>query len=403
MNSQSAKVSLHIHHSSGLGGAENSLLDLVRHLPVVGYNPVVMLPPDPGPLSDLMSHECIRLERLDVPWLGIPWLIRRGWSWPLSLLKAYIQADKVLRDIAPDIVHINSLVAAVGLLPWMIIRHVRPIVHIRDLPRKRLVSRLLLKLLLKTAEIIVVPTTATREYLVQFLGEGTSDRIQVVYNGIDFFRLAEGAYISRDRIRVSLGVETTDFLVGVIGAIAKDKGQDTVLRAISVDGMVAPVKVLFLGRVRPENAAYYEHLQNMVADLGLEKVAIFHGECEEVASYYRACDALVCPSRRETFGRVVIEGMYLGIPIIASRIPAFEEIVGGFGLLFEPGNHRELYSQLCYLAKDAQKREELKEKGKDRAGAFDIGRHVLEMHHLFERSRSTHGSGGEDGNRLPGI
>ena len=93
----------------------------------------------------------------------------------------------------------------------------------------------------------------------------------------------------------------------------------------------------------------------------------------DVRDVYAACDVLLCPSRRESFSRVTAEAMVNGLPIVASDLAAFRDLLGHdeSGLLFPAGDAEEAARALRRLVADPSLRSRLGERGRSRARAFD--------------------------------
>jgi glycogen synthase len=89
----------------------------------------------------------------------------------------------------------------------------------------------------------------------------------------------------------------------------------------------------------------------------------FHGIVTEtrLRGLYRACDVLVAPSRFESFGLMLVEGMMFGKPVVGCRAGGMVEVVeeGETGLLAEPGDIRSLEECLNLLIEDAELRARL--------------------------------------------
>lgn len=89
----------------------------------------------------------------------------------------------------------------------------------------------------------------------------------------------------------------------------------------------------------------------------------FHGEVDEVKlrGFYRAADIFAAPSRFESFGLVLLEGMMYAKPVVGCRSGGMPEVVedGVTGLLALPGDVESLAATLGRLAKDAALRERL--------------------------------------------
>lgn len=98
------------------------------------------------------------------------------------------------------------------------------------------------------------------------------------------------------------------------------------------------------------------------ADLIRSRVT-FHGEVTEarLRGLYSACDVLVTPSRFESFGLMLVEGMMFGKPVIGCRVGGMVEVVedGKTGLLAEPGDTPSLEACLNRLIDDAELRARL--------------------------------------------
>jgi glycosyltransferase involved in cell wall biosynthesis len=87
---------------------------------------------------------------------------------------------------------------------------------------------------------------------------------------------------------------------------------------------------------------------------------------------YAIASVVFCPSFRESFGRVAAEAMVNGIPVVASDLPAFRELIGDneAGLLFPPGDANAAAAALSRLVDDADLRERLGQAGRARAARF---------------------------------
>jgi glycosyltransferase involved in cell wall biosynthesis len=88
--------------------------------------------------------------------------------------------------------------------------------------------------------------------------------------------------------------------------------------------------------------------------------------------YYHRLDALVLPSRarphwKEQFGRVLIEAMACGIPVVGSDSGEIPHVIGQAGLLFPEEDVEALTAHLGDLIADQGLRRELANKGRERA------------------------------------
>jgi glycosyltransferase involved in cell wall biosynthesis len=90
-----------------------------------------------------------------------------------------------------------------------------------------------------------------------------------------------------------------------------------------------------------------------------------------VAEFYRTLDVFVLPSESrpnwiEQFGRVLIEAMSCGVPVVGSSCGEIPHVIGDAGLVFQEGNVDELSSALCRLADASDLRARLSHRGRER-------------------------------------
>jgi glycosyltransferase involved in cell wall biosynthesis len=97
------------------------------------------------------------------------------------------------------------------------------------------------------------------------------------------------------------------------------------------------------------------------------------GKVADVRTAYGSCDAIVCPSLGESFGRVAVEAMANGLPVIASDIPALREVVGATGaaILTPPGDTAAIADAIRSVHDDRTLRDALGRAGPPAAMTFE--------------------------------
>ena len=163
---------------------------------------------------------------------------------------------------------------------------------------------------------------------------------QVILHGIDtgtFRPIAD-----RRAHRHSLGLSES-FTIGCFGRIRHQKGTD-----VFVDSMleVLPhrpdVNALVMGRATEQHEPFLHFLREKVVQAGLEDRILFLPEApvDDMPRWYQALDLFVAPQRWEGFGVTPLEAMACGVPVIATTVGAFDELVaeGRTGLLIPPGD-----------------------------------------------------------------
>ncbi len=104
----------------------------------------------------------------------------------------------------------------------------------------------------------------------------------------------------------------------------------------------AGVTALVMGRAAHKHGPFLENLREKVARAGLQDRILFLPEVPvaEMPRWYQALDLLVAPQRWEGFGLTPLEAMACGVPVIATTVGAFDELVveGETGRLIPPGD-----------------------------------------------------------------
>ena len=129
---------------------------------------------------------------------------------------------------------------------------------------------------------------------------------------------------------------------GIAGRITPWKGQQLFLD-IAADWIRSgqPGKFVLLGRAFNEDAAFDTALRDFIRRRGLEARIRFLEFQSDMASALASMDVLLhCSTRPEPFGRVLIEAMAVGVPVIGARAGGVPEIIrhGENGLLASPGD-----------------------------------------------------------------
>jgi glycosyltransferase involved in cell wall biosynthesis len=156
------------------------------------------------------------------------------------------------------------------------------------------------------------------------------------------------------------------FVVGYIGRLAYEKGVDILIRAISrVD---KNVHAIIVGDGKEK-----EHLKILARELKIDDRIIWQDAIpyKEVPKFIQQFDALVLPSRttniwKEQFGRVLIEAMALGVPVIGSDSGDIPSVIGECGLIFKENNAEELTDLLKRLISDRELLKTLVTKGREK-------------------------------------
>jgi glycosyltransferase involved in cell wall biosynthesis len=159
----------------------------------------------------------------------------------------------------------------------------------------------------------------------------------------------------------------------MVGRIAPWKGQDVFLRAFALAFPDGDERGVLVGAPLFGEERYEGELRALIEQLGLGDRIELRGFAEDVGAELARVDALVHASViPEPFGRVIVEGMAAGLPVVAAAGGGPTEIVsdGVDGLLYPPGDVDELAATLRRVAADPDLGERLGRAAVERARAF---------------------------------
>jgi glycosyltransferase involved in cell wall biosynthesis len=139
----------------------------------------------------------------------------------------------------------------------------------------------------------------------------------------------------------------------VVGSIGFSKRQEEAIRAVALLGeQGARAELLIVGEGDPR---YEKLLRDLVVELDVGDRVNFLGQLESANPVIAGADVVVQCSRHEAFGRVTVEGMLAGKPVVGARSAGTAELIrdGETGLLYEPGDVEQLAAALKRLIDDS--------------------------------------------------
>ena len=179
-----------------------------------------------------------------------------------------------------------------------------------------------------------------------------------------------------------------ELTIGYLGRLVPEKGVDLLVRACAT--LPANVRLRIAGKGPMRDA-----LGSLAVQAGIgERVRITDAvPYADVPAFLRGLDILALPSRPSTiwmeqFGRVLIEAMACGVPVVASASGEIPAVLADGGLLVPPGDAEALGAALRMLAASADRRTQIGNAGRIRALAvFDahaVARRFLETLSLLD-------------------
>ena len=371
-----------------LGGAERVLLDCLASLRA--YAPSLelhLLSFGTGPLLDRADKLGVNVELVQLPTslqaLGDSRLLHgKTIQHALRLLGASRKAvpdlvsfRKKLRALiesrAPDVVHTNGIKA--HFLAASVVRRVPLVWHVHDFLSDRPVSRFVAKLLkTRVTGAVAISEAVARDLRISLPGI----KARTVVNGVDVEAFAPGLEMcDLDPALSGLAPAVAGTLrVGLLATFGRWKVNDLFLRAAASFQTAAPqIRARFYiigGPVYTTDGSQTnsQELRALITAAQLELVAGLVPFQDEPVQAIRALDVVVNAStRREPFGRSIVEAMSCGRAVVVPAAGGAGELVTSnmTGLVYKPGDLDSLFACIAQLLSSDRLRARLGERARE--------------------------------------
>jgi L-malate glycosyltransferase len=377
---------LYVNQTAQVSGAELSLLTLLRGLDGA-VEPLVACPR--GELGALLGGIGIEPEPIAGTRASFRLHPRHTSRGLIEIGHSTLQVRCIVARLAPDLVHANSTRAS--LLALLTRKRSGPpvIAHIRDQAPDGRFPRAVLGTIARRADAVV----ATSHYVArQFDGLPLRGPVRVVYDPVEIERF-DCARADGRAVRRELGISEDAIVLSVVGQLAPLKGQDDAIRALaSLAATGSEVVLLLVGSVkfagagtRLDNVGFGRDLYTLADDLDVAERVHFLGERSDVPDVLAATDVMLMPFWYDAFGRVAVEAMAMGVPVVASKVGGPAEIVRSDvdGILLPPRAPDSWSRTIERLVADPELRERMGSSAKLRAADFDVEAHTTQILDLY--------------------
>jgi glycosyltransferase involved in cell wall biosynthesis len=380
---------VYLDHCAQLSGGELALLRLLTALSNVDAHVILA---EEGPLVRRLLQSGISVEVLpmDERSRGVPRSeVRLGAQAASGAVLAARYSGRLARRLRrwePDVVHANSLKAGVYGTAAARLAGIPAVWHIRDrisdeyLPAPAVA--LVRQLARRIPDAVIANSESTLTTLKLPAGRGTVIPSYLIPtpSPLPDQPPEKGQPGSTDR----------PLALGMVGRIARWKGQDVFLQAFARAFPDGPERAVIVGAplFGHDDIEYADGLKALTDELGIAHRVEFMGFTEDPAGVLEQMDIAVHASVvAEPFGQVVVEAMAAGLPIVAADGGGPAEIVTHEvdGLLYPAGDIGALASLLCRLAADVALRTRLAQAAQRRAGNFTPEAAVAELMLVYDR------------------
>lgn len=357
-----------------VGGAEEMVLNLVRHLPA-RFEPAVVCINQAGPIG-----EEIRATGVPFHVLGLT----PGLAHPFDV----VRLRDALYELNPQIVHTFLLTASLyGRFAAMLARV--PIVigsEVNIYERKRPLHAMAERWLMRGTDAVVTSAEAVRDFYVRQVGADRS-KVDVIYNAVDWAQLQTTT--SRDDMRASCGIPANVPLAGIIARLTEQKAHRILFEAIARTPALSDLHVMVVG-----DGELRDSLRRRAEALGLQSRVRFVGARRDLGNVLAAIDVFVMPSLWEGLPLSLVLAMGAGLPVVTTAVAGIPEVVrhGENGLLVNPGDIDGLGAALARVFGDEAERARLGQAAKAFVRPrFGVDGYVNQVVSLYDRLLAAKG------------
>jgi phosphatidylinositol alpha-mannosyltransferase len=353
------------------GGVQAHVFNVSRELRARGHDVLVVAPWDSKlrplePEAGLhIAGECLRVRF-------------NGSVAPICLQpNAWLNAVAAIRRFAPDVVHVHEPIQPSLAMPvtWFATAPIVATFHAYYPPSVQSMLYSLAGLALRPVTNRVGQRLAVSEAAASTAAARVSGPVHVVPNGVDIDRFAGAAPMSLPPGPTLL----------FVGRLDPRKGIDVALRAFAaLADRIEGLRFVIAGDGPCRNAVddIPERIRSRVIMLG--DVA-----ADDLPSVYAAADVFVAPARgHESFGIVLLEAMAAGLPIVATDITGYRQVVrqGREGLLVAPDSVEDMVRALALVLQSRRIAGELADAGRARAAEFRWDAIAVQIEEYYERA-----------------
>lgn len=231
-------------------------------------------------------------------------------------------------------------------------------------------DKLLMFLFLSSSSLVIANSNTTREELLKL--KINCKKIRVIYPRLDL-----PAVININRNYKNKGSLNILF----VGYCDPFKEIDVLIKAVGLCKQV-PLYLHIVGH-NTVYLKYTEKLKSLIRQYGIEDRVKFHGRLEgkELVKMYALADIFVSPGSGEGYGRVLVEAMYYGLPVVGANRGASRELIknGVNGFLFNPGDFNDLKNKITLLYESEGLRESMGKEGERISAMANFSKNIGEQ------------------------
>lgn len=331
-----------------IGGGELSLTQVLHELTILGWEATLFFPKENSALRKIFEAE-------HIPYFPLTWRQQA-----LQACRSIVQREKLL--------YANGYIAAKHLLFIDPFHRSPRVVHLRESffdPFSSIKAR---KILEQMDLLIAISSSVKAEVCQRAMVPG--DKVVVVSNGVPGPEYVNRKEEIAAELRIKLHIKNDAPVITMVGRTDPLKGHETFLKSMhAIHNSNPHAHFVIVGLDPPETSTHASKLHDLIKRSPVHNNIHLFPFVENARWFMAGSNLLVVPSYSEGFGRVAIEAMMEGTPVIASRVGGLAEIFTDRkeGIYVEPGDFEDLAQACILLLGDSTIRSSISSFGQNRS------------------------------------
>ena len=247
-----------------------------------------------------------------------------------SIIKSVVILGDVVRQYKPDVTHVTltrpAIISGLACLRVKIPNLIWTQNGIHEWSEHKYLPSSFFKFgLLALSRFVSNIVAVSSGVKLQLVASGFDEqKICCIYNGINTDLFSPQVSHSHEELRLKLGFQSDDVLIGAAGNLRKIKGHKWLISAFAEfqKHTQSASYLLIWGSGEEEQS-----LRKLVDVLNVQDSVLFLGYESHIENYLGGLDIFVQPSLSEAFGKAAAEALSLNVPVIASDVPGLSELI----------------------------------------------------------------------------
>jgi glycosyltransferase involved in cell wall biosynthesis len=230
-----------------------------------------------------------------------------------------------------------------------------------------------------TDRIIALTSGEKEDYLNLSLGQ--PHKLMIVHSGVDIDRYMRHKVDVIEK-KQTLALQPNAFIIGFVGWLLPIKGPMYLLKALPKVWVEHPdVTLVFIGKGDLD-----VDLRAAALELKADDRVKFLGWRDDIEDIMQIFDLLVLPSLNEGMGRVVVEAMAAGKPVVASNVGGIPDLVkhGQSGFLVPPADEDALVEAIVHFVNNPEQAKKMGVMGRLNSHRFSLAAMIEKLDAIYE-------------------